>query len=66
MRVASADRCLAELISAGDFAQEDFDRVVTLPEIHGVIFAPSPAFLGVADDDVEAAPAPLHHNSDTS
>ena len=55
MRVASPDQCLAELISAGDFTQEDFNRVEPLPEIEGIIFAPSPAFLGVADDDVEAA-----------
>jgi len=57
VRVASADRCLAELIGA-DFTQEDFDRVEPLPQIEGVIFAPSAAFIGVADGDVEAAPAP--------
>ena len=29
-----------------------------LPEIEGVIFGPSPSFLGVAGDDVGAGPAP--------
>ena len=31
--VASADRCLAELISAGDFTQEVFDRVEPFPRL---------------------------------